>query len=194
MMKLSPISTSSAQLYMSESTTHEHSELGLRKDTYEAVGDEEMKNEPKEYSSRRRLQHAQRHLSDLVQAILVALTGQEKAQMWWSKPVFNKLVTVKYGLRIVGWPNSVAFTGPSRMSTSISVMEGIIKKWEKGVIRFEWVDDEADNGQELEMPVRKVRKAQRHKLRRPKTRAKHKDIRRGLCSPYYVPQHYLDEE
>jgi len=187
-MKLSPTPTFSSPLYTSEHMNHEHSELDLQKDIYEAVGDEEMKNEPKEYSTRRRLQHAQRHLHDLVQAIL------EKARMWWSKPVFNKLVTVKYGLRIVGWPDSVAFTGPSRMSTSISVMERIIKKWEKGVIWFEWVDDEADNGERLEMPVRKVRKDQRHKLRRPKTRAKHKDIRRGLCSPYYVPQHYLDEE
>lgn len=66
----------------------------------------------------------------------VALSGELKARMWWTFDRYYKFVYLRYGLKLVGWPEEVIWRNLSDI-TGLARMSMLLELWQEGKLRFE---------------------------------------------------------
>ncbi|TFY56760.1 hypothetical protein EVG20_g8801 [Dentipellis fragilis] len=73
-------------------------------------------------------------LRRLIRASLVQITGNPKARMSWTK--YWRLVVLRYGVDIVGWPDDIPFMDPSKVSLGRTRLLPLVQSWEDGLTCF----------------------------------------------------------
>ncbi|KAL1945151.1 hypothetical protein VTO73DRAFT_2771 [Trametes versicolor] len=76
-------------------------------------------------------------------ALLIAITGDPKALMWWTLSRYRTCIVLRYGVRLVGWPEGMKFSNPSSKDDSAGGEESecgrvqtLLQLLEDGKLRF----------------------------------------------------------
>lgn len=62
--------------------------------------------------------HSAGRSARLTGAHIVAITGDPKALMWWTLSRYCTCIVLRYGVRLVGWPEGMKFSNPSSKDDS----------------------------------------------------------------------------
>ncbi|KAI0323634.1 hypothetical protein GY45DRAFT_1332398 [Cubamyces sp. BRFM 1775] len=68
---------------------------------------------------------------------LVEFTGDPRATMRWTVYRFYKDIFLRYAANLVGWPPHIRFENLSKVSMPTSTVNVLLRRWEKGVMRWE---------------------------------------------------------
>ncbi|KAI0363289.1 hypothetical protein BV20DRAFT_974382 [Pilatotrama ljubarskyi] len=68
---------------------------------------------------------------------LQVLTGLPGAHMSWAPKKYAKLVVIRYGYKLVGWPTSIPFVNLSSLAGGVLPLLKLRSAWDAGSLRFE---------------------------------------------------------
>ena len=68
------------------------------------------------------------------------ITSNPNAHMQWIDYFHN--VIAQYHVVVAGWPDNIPFENLSKASNSLTQLEGLLQKWEDGVIYWKTISEE----------------------------------------------------
>lgn len=70
------------------------------------------------------------------------MSGNPKANMYWTPRKFYRYIVKPYRLRLVGWPQVMPFTNLSNIRGRMTTAFGLLlKMWDQGTLRFERITE-----------------------------------------------------
>ena len=77
---------------------------------------------------------------------VVQLTGNPDARVRWAAEEYALYVVIRYGLKIVGWPDDVPFANLNRVGGGVATLRRLQRLWDEKSLRFaEATDKDVEN-------------------------------------------------